>query len=52
MLDFINNDKKYSIIELSSFQLDKMMKNDLDYGVLLNIDLDPVSYTHLRAHET
>ena len=44
MLDFINNDKKYSIIELSSFQLDKMMKNDLDYGVLLNIDLDHLDY--------
>lgn len=44
MLDFINNDKKYSIIELSSFQLDKMNKNFLDFGVLLNIDIDHLDY--------
>ena len=91
MLDYINNDKAFSIIELSSFQLDKMKKNRLDYGILLNLEVDhldyhgsldsyqdakkkillakqkishetdpyklfewitPVSYTHLRAHET
>ena len=45
MLDFINNEKKYSIIELSSFQLEKMKVNDLDYGILLNIDID-----HLDHH--
>ena len=45
VLDFINNNKDYSIIELSSFQLDKMKVNCLDYGVLLNIDID-----HLDHH--
>ncbi len=45
MLDFINNEKKYSIIELSSFQLEKMKVNGLDYGILLNIDID-----HLDHH--
>ena len=44
MLDFINNDKNYSIIELSSFQLDKMIENHLDYGILLNIDLDHIDF--------
>jgi len=44
MLDFINNNKKFSIIELSSFQLDKMKKNKLDYGILLNIDVDHLDY--------
>ena len=45
VLDFINNNKDYSIIELSSFQLEKMKVNCLDYGVLLNIDID-----HLDHH--
>ena len=44
MLDVINNNKTYSIIELSSFQLDKMNLNDLDYGVLLNIAPDHLDY--------
>ena len=38
VLDSINNHKKFSIIELSSFQLEKMKINKLDYGILLNID--------------
>jgi UDP-N-acetylmuramoylalanine-D-glutamate ligase len=42
MLDYINNHKEFSIIELSSFQLDKMKKNKLDYGILLNIDVDHI----------
>ena len=46
VLDVLNNGKKYSIIELSSFQLDKVTKIDLDYGILLNIDSD-----HLDYHE-
>ena len=45
VLDFINNNKDYSIIELSSFQLEKMKVNKLDFGVLLNIDID-----HLDHH--
>ena len=44
MLDYINNDKKFSIIELSSFQLDKMKENILDYGILLNTDIDHLDY--------
>lgn len=47
MLDHINNGSKYSIIELSSFQLDKANKSDLDFGILLNITPD-----HLDYHET
>ena len=34
-----------SIIELSSFQLEKMKVNKLDFGILLNIDID-----HLDHH--
>ena len=45
LLDAINSGKKYSIIELSSFQLEKMQQNDLDYGVLLNMRSD-----HLDHH--
>ena len=44
MLDVINNGKKYSIIELSSYQLDKMNQNKLDYGILLNISPDHIDY--------
>tara|TARA_B100000886_G_scaffold64905_1_gene40562 strand:- start:2878 stop:3906 length:1029 start_codon:yes stop_codon:yes gene_type:complete len=44
MLDYINNGKEYSIIELSSFQLDKMLHNQLDFGILLNIDEDHLDY--------
>ena len=46
VLDVLNNKKKYSIIELSSFQLDKVSNIDLDYGILLNIASD-----HLDYHE-
>ena len=44
MLDFINNGKEFSIIELSSFQLDKMNQNRLDFGILLNIEEDHLDY--------
>jgi UDP-N-acetylmuramoylalanine--D-glutamate ligase len=47
MLDYINNGSKYSIIELSSFQLDKAENPSLDYGILLDITPD-----HLDYHET
>ena len=43
MLDCINT-KKYSIIELSSFQLDKMTINRLDFGILLNVETDHLDY--------
>ena len=44
VLDYLNNGAKYSVIELSSFQLDKMKVNKLDYGVLLNIQADHLDY--------
>ena len=47
MLDNINNGCKYSIIELSSFQLDKAKEPKLDFGILLKITPD-----HLDYHET
>ena len=47
MLDHINNGSKYSIIELSSFQLDKAENPSLDYGILLDITPD-----HLDYHDT
>tara|TARA_B100000676_G_scaffold81372_1_gene81365 strand:+ start:390 stop:1424 length:1035 start_codon:yes stop_codon:yes gene_type:complete len=47
VLDVLNNGKKFSIIELSSFQLDKVESIGLDYGILLNIESD-----HLDYHET
>ena len=46
VLDVLNNGRRFSIIELSSFQLDKVLDIDLDYGILLNIDSD-----HLDYHE-
>jgi len=44
VLDHIYDDKEYSIIELSSAQLDKLELVDLDYGVLLNIAPDHIDY--------
>ena len=44
LLDSINSKKKYSIIELSSFQLEKMKDNLLDFGVLLNITPDHIDH--------
>ena len=44
MLDYINNHRTFSIIELSSFQLDKMKENKLDFGILLNLGIDHLDY--------
>ncbi|MDC1189267.1 Mur ligase family protein [Gammaproteobacteria bacterium] len=44
MLDHINNGSQYSVIELSSYQLDKMTENKLNFGVLLNIAPDHLDY--------
>ena len=44
LLDSINSKKRYSIIELSSFQLEKMKDNLLDFGILLNISPDHIDH--------
>tara|TARA_B110000438_G_scaffold143866_1_gene138674 strand:- start:2260 stop:3327 length:1068 start_codon:yes stop_codon:yes gene_type:complete len=44
LLDSINSQKKYSIIELSSFQLEKMKDNFLDFGILLNLSPDHIDH--------
>ena len=43
----VNHCNKYSVIELSSFQLEKMLNNKLDIAVLLDITID-----HLDYHES
>ncbi len=43
-LDYINSGADFSVIELSSQQLDKFKENKLDYGVLLNIAPDHIDY--------
>ena len=49
VLDNINS-CQYSIIELSSFQLEKMKEIQLDLGVLLNISPDHIDH-HLNFEE-
>jgi UDP-N-acetylmuramoylalanine--D-glutamate ligase len=44
VLDNINTGCKYSIIELSSFQLEKVYEIKLDLGVILNITPDHIDY--------
>ena len=44
LLDAIHSKHAYSIIELSSFQLEKMKNNHLDFGVLLNIAPDHIDH--------
>ena len=44
VLDHLNTGAEFSIIELSSQQLDKLKENKLDYGVLLNIAPDHIDY--------
>jgi len=44
LLDNINSGKTFSVIELSSFQLEKMHTNALDLGVLLNIFPDHIDH--------
>jgi len=47
VLDHMNSGKKYSIIEISSFQLERINTKILDFGVLLNISPD-----HIDRHGT
>jgi len=51
VLDSINS-CSYSIIELSSFQLEKVQHNKLDFGVLLNIAPDHIDYHGTFANYT
>ena len=47
LLDNINHRKKYSVIEVSSFQLEKMDKNLFNFSFITNIEKD-----HIDFHET
>ncbi|MFL2695724.1 MAG: Mur ligase family protein [Gammaproteobacteria bacterium] len=44
VLDFLQHKKKYSIIELSSFQLEKLNKSLLDLSVVTNISPDHLDF--------
>ena len=44
VLNSINNGAEYSVIELSSQQLDKIQEMALDFGVLLNLAPDHLDY--------
>ena len=44
VLDFLEHKKKYSIIELSSFQLEKLNKPSLDLSIVTNISPDHLDF--------
>lgn len=44
VLGHINNGKKYSVIEISSFQLEKLKSNNLDYAYITNIQRDHIDF--------
>ena len=44
LLDNLEHTKKYSVIEVSSFQLDKMKENNFDLTVITNIKRDHIDY--------
>jgi UDP-N-acetylmuramoylalanine-D-glutamate ligase len=44
LLDNLEHTRKYSIIEVSSFQLDKMKENNFDLTVITNIKRDHIDY--------
>ena len=44
VLDFLQHKKKYSIIELSSFQLEKLNKSSLDLSIITNISSDHLDF--------
>ena len=46
LLDNVNHTKKYTVIEASSFQLEKMKKNHFDFSIITNIQND-----HIDFHE-
>ena len=44
LLDNLEHTRKYSVIEVSSFQLDKMKENNFDLTVITNIKRDHIDY--------
>jgi len=44
MLDYIDHKEKYSVIEVSSFQLEKMQNNCFDFSVITNIQSDHIDF--------
>ena len=44
LLDNINHTKKYTVIEASSFQLEKMKKNHFDFSIITNIQNDHIDF--------
>ena len=47
VLENLNHQKKYSVIEASSYQLEKMESNLFDLAIITNIEHD-----HIKFHET
>ena len=44
LLDNINHTNKYTVIEASSFQLEKMKKNHFDFSIITNIQNDHIDH--------
>tara|TARA_B100000886_G_scaffold133063_1_gene89759 strand:+ start:5640 stop:6710 length:1071 start_codon:yes stop_codon:yes gene_type:complete len=44
LLDSINHTNKYTVIEASSFQLEKMKKNHFDFSIITNIQNDHIDF--------
>lgn len=44
LLDHIEHKNKYSVIEVSSFQLEKMEKNNFDFSFITNIHKDHIDF--------
>ena len=44
LLENLNHKNKYSVIELSSFQLEKMQGNELNLSLITNISKDHIDY--------
>ena len=44
LLDNINHENKYSVIEVSSFQLEKMKDNNFDFSFITNIQNDHIDF--------
>ena len=44
LLDNVNHTNKYTVIEASSFQLEKMKKNHFDFSIITNIQNDHIDF--------